>query len=211
MTRDPDPENDISPIFLASDHSFRSEYWEDWSLMRNDEAPEIFGHMQGNNISASLETVRCHKKLFLRVVYCGCQFAHKRSQSGRPNRICRLFPNDRCHRRLRRKKWFFRKGSSVIQIYWNNKFLIFYISFSLRNSIHLWEQENKRLIDQKSFLEERNRQLEDRLKIRSDKLDVTDETKKKYEEELKASKITIKGETQWSNFICVIFLSSLKS
>lgn len=104
MTTDPDLENDILMIFLASDHSFRSEYWEDWSLMRNDEAPEIFGHMQGNNLSASLETVRCHKKLFLRVVYCGCQFAHKRSQSGRPNRICRLFPNDRCHRRLRRKK-----------------------------------------------------------------------------------------------------------
>ena len=36
--------------FLASDHSFRSEYWEDWSLMRNDEAPEIFGHMQGLSI-----------------------------------------------------------------------------------------------------------------------------------------------------------------
>jgi len=55
------------------------------------------------------------------------------------------------------------------------------------------EQENKRLIDQKSFLEERNRQLEDRLKIRSDKLDVTDESKSKFESELKAAKITIKG------------------
>ena len=53
------------------------------------------------------------------------------------------------------------------------------------------EKENKRLLDQKSFLEERNRQLEDRLKLRSDKLDVTDETKNNLESELKAAKITI--------------------
>ena len=41
---------------LASDHSFRSEYWEDWSLMRNDEAPEIFGHMQGNISNICLQS-----------------------------------------------------------------------------------------------------------------------------------------------------------
>ena len=50
------------------------------------------------------------------------------------------------------------------------------------------------MIDQKSFLEERNRQLEDRLKIRSDKLESTDETKTQYQSELKAAKITIKGD-----------------
>ena len=30
--------------------AYRAEHWEEWSLIRNDEAPEIFGHMQGLSI-----------------------------------------------------------------------------------------------------------------------------------------------------------------
>ena len=37
-------------IDYFKDQKYRAEYWEDWSLIRNDEAPEIFGHMQGLSI-----------------------------------------------------------------------------------------------------------------------------------------------------------------
>ena len=41
---------DYLDLLQSSDQSFRATFWEDWSLIRNDEAPEIFGHMQGLSI-----------------------------------------------------------------------------------------------------------------------------------------------------------------
>ena len=117
--------------------------------MRNDEAPEIFGHMQG----LSIVDANLHIK-----------GANLDGQIG------------------------------VIDFS-----LMTAVTEASDNSRDFLEQENKRLIDQKSFLEERNRQLEDRLKIRTDKLDTTDESKQKFEEELKAAKITIKGEYEQNN------------
>merc|ERR1712131_114144 len=133
---------DYLDLLQSSDQSFRATFWEDWSLIRNDEAPEIFGHMQGLSIvDANLNI----------------------------------------------------KGANLDG-------QIGFIDFSLINECvteshsndNSLAKENKRLLDQKSFLEERNRQLEDRLKLRSDKLDVTDETKNQIEAELKAAHITIK-------------------
>lgn len=132
---------DYLDALQSSDQQFRAEYWEDWSLIRNDEAPEIFGHMQGLSIVDANLSI---------------------------------------------------KGANLDgQIGFIDFSLINAVTESHSNDNHLIK-ENKRLLDQKSFLEERNRQLEDRLKLRSDKLDVTDETKNQIEAELRASQITIK-------------------
>ena len=45
---------DYLDLLQSSDQSFRATFWEDWSLIRNDEAPEIFGHMQGLSIGTVL-------------------------------------------------------------------------------------------------------------------------------------------------------------
>jgi len=47
---------DYLDLLQSSDQSFRATFWEDWSLIRNDEAPEIFGHMQGLSIGTVLNT-----------------------------------------------------------------------------------------------------------------------------------------------------------
>lgn len=139
---------DFLDALQSSDQAYRAEHWEEWSLIRNDEAPEIFGHMQG------LSIVEANMMI---------------------------------------------KGSNLDG-------QIGFIDFSLVNAVtdaheddNQLKTENKRLLDQKSFLEERNRQLEERLKLRSDKLDVTDETKTQLESELKAALITIEElQTQLS-------------
>lgn len=134
---------DYLDALQASEASFRSEFWEDWSLVRHDEAPEIFGHMQGLTIvEANLDLKGANLDGHVGVI----DFS-----------------------------------------------LVAAVTDGLASSANQdqLEVENKRLMDQKSFLEERNRQLEDRLKLRSDKLDVTDETKSVLEAELKAAKITI--------------------
>ena len=41
---------DYLDLLQSSDQSFRATFWEGWSLIRNDESPEIFGHMQGLSI-----------------------------------------------------------------------------------------------------------------------------------------------------------------
>ena len=33
---------DYLDLLQSSDQSFRATFWEDWSLIRNDEAPEIY-------------------------------------------------------------------------------------------------------------------------------------------------------------------------
>ena len=48
---------DYLDLLQSSDQSFRATFWEDWSLIRNDEAPEIFGHMQGLSIGTVLNAL----------------------------------------------------------------------------------------------------------------------------------------------------------
>ena len=145
---------DYLDALQASDSSFRADLWEDWALLRHDEAPEIFGHMQGLSIvEANLDLKGVNLDGQVGVIDFSLVAAVTDASS----------------------------NANTNQL----------------------EKENKRLLDQKSFLEERNRQLEDRLKLRSDKLDVTDETKNNLESELKAAKITI------SNLqVCTSLLSS---
>ena len=49
-------------ISSETKQAYRAEHWEEWSLIRNDEAPEIFGHMQGLSIvTGSHFQVACQK------------------------------------------------------------------------------------------------------------------------------------------------------
>jgi len=145
---------DYLDALQASDASFRAEFWEDWALLRHDEAPEIFGHMQGLSIvEANLDLKGVNLDGQVGVIDFSLVAAVTDASS----------------------------NANTNQL----------------------EKENKRLLDQKSFLEERNRQLEDRLKLRTDKLDVTDETKNNLESELKAAKIMIENLQEELNSVKV--------